>query len=305
LGLPGSRERQLKLGAWCAVLAGVFLWSYWSTLGELVSAWNDNPDYSHGFLVAPLAAFFLWASRDRLPRPARHVVWWGIALLALSVVLRAGASYYYLTQVDAWSIPLWIAGVIWVFAGWQVARWSLPAVLFLYFMVPLPYRMEHLLSLPLQTIATRLSAWTLQCLGQAAVVEGHTIHLGAHRLEVEQACSGLRMLVGVAALAVAYTLLVRQSWLERVLLLASVIPVALAANVARIAITGLLYQYVSSEAGQRFAHDFAGWTMIVLAVALFAGMLTYLRRLLPEREIIEMADLLPSHDTAVPKIKPR
>lgn len=292
-----SRDQALAVMLGCSVLGLVFLWSYWSTLLELVRAWNNEPDYSHGFLVPILAGFFLWTSRDRLPPVASRVGWAAVGMLTASVALRAAGGFYYLSQVDAWSIPLWIAAVVWLFAGWPVARWSLPSILFLYFMVPLPYRVERWLSVPLQSLATKLSAWTLQCLGQAAVVEGNTIHLGGNRLEVEQACSGLRMLVGVTALAVAYTMLFRKSWLERVLLLASAIPVALAANVARIAITGLLYQHVSGEAGQRFAHDFAGWTMILLAVALFGLVLWYVRHLLPEQEIVEVADLLPVNDT--------
>jgi exosortase len=275
-----------------AALAAIFLWGYWSTLGTLVHAWNHQPDYSHGFLVPGLAALLLWAARDSFPGVRLHAAWGGLALILVSMILRAAAGYYYLPQVDAWSMPLWIAGVVWLFGGWQVARWSLPAILFLYFMVPLPYRLERLLSLPLQSVATKLSTWTLQCLCQPAIAEGHTIHIGAHRLEVEEACSGLRMLVGVSALAVAYTLLIRNSWLERALLLASVVPVALAANAARIAATGLLYQYVSSHAGKRFSHDFAGWAMILIAVGLFGAVLWYLRHLLPERETMQMGELL-------------
>ena len=142
--------------------------------------------------------------------------------------------------------------------GWPLARWSLIATLFLYFMIPLPFRAERWLSLPLQGAATYLSTWTLQCLGQPAIAEGHTIHLGTHQLEVEQACSGLRMLIGITGLAVAYTQIVRKAWWEQALLLLAVVPVALAANTARIAATALLYQFVSGEAAQKFGHDFAG-----------------------------------------------
>jgi exosortase len=110
-------------------------------------------------------------------------------------------------------------------------------------MVRLPFRVELGLSLPLQTVATQMSCFVLQLLGQPAMAEGHTIYLGQYALEVEQACSGLRIFIGVAALAFACVAIVRRIWGEKAVLLASVIPIALVANVTRIVSTGLLYQY--------------------------------------------------------------
>jgi exosortase len=275
-----------------AIVIVSFLWAYWATIEQLIRTWNTEPDYSHGFLVPLLASFFLWNARDTLPSITLQFAWPGLLLVVLSIGLRVVAAYYYLPPIDGWSIPLWIAGVVWMLGGWPLARWCLPAIIFLYFMVPLPYRVEGWLSLPLQSVATHLSVWSLQCLGQPAIAEGHTIHLGAHRLEVEQACSGLRMLVGTVALAVAYTIIFRKTWWERVLLFASVIPIALAANIIRIAATGLLYRYVSGDAGKKFTHDFAGWLMILLAAGLFAAVLWYVRCLFPEHETVDVGELL-------------
>ncbi len=273
-------------------LVVLFFWAYWPTTAHLIHTWNTVPDYSHGFLVPLLAGFFLWHARDRFPDFRLQFAWPGLLLVLLSIAMRIPAAILYIPTIDAWSIPVWIVGVVWTFGGWRLARWSLPAALYLYFMVPLPFRMEQMLSLPLRSAATRLSVWTLQCLGQPAISEGYTIHLGTHRLDVEQACSGLRMLVGIIALAVAYLMFFKKSWWERALLLLSVVPVALAANTARIVVTGLCYQYISSEAGQKFSHDFAGFAMILMAAFLFGGVLWYLNRLFPERETMDVADLL-------------
>ena len=240
-----------------------FLWSYWPTLCGLVNMWNHVQDYSHGYLVAPLAVFFLWARRDRMPAPATGLAWPGLVLVAISVAMRFAGAWYYLEFLDGWSILLWVAGVIWLFLGRAFVWWSLPSVAFLLFMVRIPFRVELALSLPLQTVATRLSCWVLQMLGQPALAEGHTIYLGEHTLEVEQACSGLRIFIGIGALAFAYVVIVRRTWWEKALLLASVVPIALIANATRVVATGLLYQYVSGEAAQeiqprrgRLGHDF-------------------------------------------------
>ncbi len=292
------------------ILAAAFFWAYWPTLAGLVGAWNTEPDYSHGFFVAPLAIWFLWARRDLFPAkeflgrsgPARQAgpttrgyvldVVFGLGLIAFSVAMRALGSHFYLDAIDGWSILPWVGGVVLLLAGRKVFWWSLPSIAFLWFMVPLPYRVERWLSLPLQGAATKLSCWTLQALGQPALSEAHTILIGDNRLEVEQACSGLRIFVGITALAFAYVILMRRSWWEKALLLCSTIPIALIANSARIVATGLLYQYASGEAAKKFSHDAAGWVMIVFAAGLFGLVLWYLSRLVEEVEVVDVGDLM-------------
>jgi exosortase len=195
--------------------------------------------------------------------------------------------------LDGFSMLLWLAGTVWLLLGGRVLWWSLPAIAFLGFMIPLPFRVERWLSYPLQGIATTISSWALQCLGQPAVRESNTIFLGSHPpLEVAEACSGLRIFVGVFALAYLYVVLARQSWWERTLLLLCTIPVALVANATRIVVTGILYQLVSEEAGKKFSHDVAGWGMILLAAGLFGLLLWLLGRLFPQEEIADIRDVL-------------
>ncbi|MGQ9576758.1 MAG: exosortase/archaeosortase family protein [Thermoguttaceae bacterium] len=275
-----------------AVCVPLFAWAYWPTLVEMVRTWNHEPDYSHGFLVGPLAVFFLWANRDRFPGWGARPGWPGLALIGASIGVRWAGAWYYLDPLDGWSIPLWVAGVVYLCCGFRVFRWAMPAVAFLWFMVPLPFRVERWVSLPLQTVATRLSCFLLQTLGQPAFAQGHTIQMGEHRLEIAQACSGLRIFMGVVALAFAYVILVRRPWWEKAFLIVCAVPIALLVNAGRIVGTGLLYQYVSTDAGKRFSHDAAGWVMIVLAAGLFAGVLWYLGRLVQEVEVVDVASLL-------------
>jgi exosortase len=273
-------------------LAAAFLWAYWSTLVKLVETWNQEPDYSHGFLVAPLALFILWARRDGMPQRAATVAWLGLVLVLIGGGLRILAGLFYLEPLDGWSILCWVGGVVWLLGGWPMFRWSFPAVAFLWFMVPLPFGAERLLSLPLQRVATNLSCWILQCLCQPALAQGNTILLGEYHLEVEQACSGLRTFMGIVALAFAYVVIVNRSWWEKVLIFASVAPIALLANAIRIVVTGLLYQYVSGEAAKRFTHDAAGWVTILLAAGMFFLVLSYLSRLVQEVQLVDVGTVL-------------
>lgn len=270
-----------------AIMATVFAWAYWPTLGWLESTWDREPDYSHGYLVPPLALLFLWIRRERFPGITFGLEWPGLVLIGLSVVVRLVGARIYLDAADGWSILLWVAGVVWLLGGWRVLYWSLPSIGFLWFMVPLPYRVERWLSLPLQRVATKISCWVLQSFGQPAVGEGNTIHLGDYPLEVEQACSGLRIFVGIFALAFAYVIVVRRAWWEKALLFVSVIPIALVANSTRIVGTGLLYQ-VSEEAARKFTHDIAGYVMIPFAAGLFALVLWFLGKLIREVHLVDV-----------------
>jgi exosortase len=270
-----------------ATAAGAFAWSYWPTLASLIRAWNSVPDYSHGYFVVPAAVFILWARRQEYPGASERLAWLGLGLVGLSVAVRALGAHYFLDAIDGWSILLWVGGAIWFLFGWQIFRWSLPSVAFLWFMIPLPFRLEHALSRPLQHAASRISCWVLQCLGQPALPEGTRIYLGDMELQVSQECAGLRIFVGIAALAFVFIVLVRRTWWERALLAASVIPVAVAANVTRIVATGMLFQWFGSESAHAIIHDWAGYLMIPYSAALFALVVLYLGRLV---QTVELAD---------------
>lgn len=278
-GLPVS---WLLTGAGVLLLAS--LWAYWPTVVEMVGQWIRQPDYSHGFLVVPLALFFLWSRRQQLAEIELDPSAWGAALLAVAAGLRIAASWFFLGPLDGWTIPIWIAGIVWLVFGWPCLRWSLPAIVFLWFMIPLPFSAESILSLPLQKVATKLSTASLVMLGQPAIAEGNVIWLGDNRLGIEEACSGLRILVGIYALAFAFVLFSRWSWWQKALVLVAALPIAIFANVVRIVVTGMLYQFSTSNAARVFMHDMSGLLMIPFAAAVFWLFLLYLDRLFPEVE---------------------
>ncbi|MEM8946029.1 MAG: exosortase/archaeosortase family protein, partial [Planctomycetota bacterium] len=271
-----ARWRTTRVGAQIALIA-VACWAYWPTISGIVDSWVSNPDYSHGLLVGPIALLFMWARRDACPRLSPTHCWPGLLLLGAAALLRYVAARFYLPNLDGWSIPLWLGGIVWLFQGRQRFRWMLPSLAFLWFATPLPGTIEVLLSTPLQHIAAIVSGWSLRLIGQPAVVEGTTILLNEHVLDIERACSGLRMFYGILAMAFSCAVLLRmRGWMAFALLIAT-IPVAMIANVCRIVVTALLLQQYSSEAASRFSHDFAGVLMIPLAVVLFIAYASWLR----------------------------
>ena len=275
-----------------ALLLAAGTWSFWPTLQFLVGEWSRKADYSHGFLVVPIALFFAWERRRSWPGGNLRLSWLGLALVGIAIAGRVAAGALNMEFLDAWMIPLWLGGVVWALFGFQCFRWSLPPIIFLVFMIPLPFSAETWLSRPLQRIATKVSTSTLQILGQPAISEGNTIWLGEHQLEVAQACSGLRIFVAVIAMAFAFVLFSRWNWWHKLLVVIAVFPVAIIANAVRIVGTGILYEYASSEAAQKFSHDFSGWLMIPFAGLLFWLLLIYLDRLFPEVVEVDVMEVM-------------
>ena len=149
--------------------------------------------------------------------------------------------------------------------------------------------MENDLSRPLQQIATTISTYTLQCLGQPAYAEGNIIWIGDTQLKVEQACSGLRLFMGVIALTYVCVVMLGRPWWERVVLLLAAAPIAIITNSLRIVVTGLLYPLTTSEAMHQTIHNAAGITMLLVAGLLFLPLLWFLRALMKDEEVMDIS----------------
>ena len=234
----------------------------------MVGVWKSEPDYSHGYLVLPLAALILYLRADSFPGIRSRVSYGGLSLVFVAIVMRLGSRLVYADFLDGWAIVPMVAGACWFLLGRKAALWASPAIVFLFFMVPLPYQAESLLSWKLQGVATALSTVMLRVLGQPAVAEGHVIWLNGEQLFVEQACSGLRIFVGVIAFAYFWAAISDRSWMDRIVLLSAAIPMALIANSIRITSIGLLYSMFDNEMPRSLAHDFTGLAMIPLAFAM-------------------------------------
>jgi exosortase len=262
-----------RFGRWFAVVAfagplACLLWAYWTTLAEAASRWSADASYSHGYLVPLFAVALLWLRREYMPANLLQPNWLGLLLLAAGIGLRLFSSYFFYVWLDPISLLPCLAGIVLLIGGWPVFRWAWPSVLFLAFMIPLPYRYAGLMARPLQEFATVVSTFLLQALGVPALAEGTVILLSEVEMGIVEACSGLRMLVVFFALSTAVALLMKRPIWEKWIVVASAVPIALACNVLRITATGVLHEHVSSEVANAVFHDFAGWLMMPLGLGM-------------------------------------
>ncbi len=260
------------------------LWAYWPILGEMASRWSDDPQYSHGYLVPVFSLALLWMRRRQVDFGRLRGSWWGIPLLGIGAAVHLAGAYFYVAWVEAISLLATLGGVCVCLGGWKALRWSGPSIGFLFFMLPLPFRLEGTLAYPLQRFATKASTYLLQTAGFPALAEGTVILMEDVRLGVVEACSGLSMLVTFFALATAVALVLPRSWLDKLLIVSSAIPIAILVNVVRITATGILHRTVGTEVADAVFHDLAGWLMMPMALILLWLELKILNRLLVAAE---------------------
>ena len=252
------------------ILTGLaFLVLYWQPMVTLGSDWWNDPEAGHGLLLFPVAIWLAWRGgwrRDATPQPIL-----GLTLLAAAVVLRylSGLAAELFTM-RASLLGAAVALVIFLGGLRQVWHWWLPISL-LALSVPIPDVLISSIALPLQLKASQMGAWLLEARHVPVVLSGNVIHLPGRSLFVTEACSGLRSLTALLALALLIGgLWLRSPW-SRLVIAVVAVPVAMFLNGLRVFLTGFLVHFVSPELGDGFMHYTEGWAMFVVAFAMLGA----------------------------------
>ncbi|MDG3008135.1 exosortase/archaeosortase family protein [Paludisphaera mucosa] len=275
-GRPSVLDRLRDLPWLPSALVGAALltFAYAPNIMSLATIWDTEPNYSHGFLVIPIAAVILWRRIADRPytwtEPATSWRTW--ALLAGMLVLRAFAYERGMSWVENATLIPTAACIVYALGGGALLSRAWPAIGFLVFMLPLPPVINRLVALPLQQIATAGSCFVMQLTGLWVVPAGNVINLstprGPQQLEVAMACNGLSMLMTLAATVTATVILVPMPIWKRIVVLLSALPIALVSNMARIVGTGWCYYLMEGELARERSHDWAGFLMMPLALLL-------------------------------------
>ena len=281
-GLTGPRAWWWALGAAALVLAV----AYAPNFLDLFRTWSSDENYSHGFLVIPIALFILWRRLTEVtweePLEVVSAPWWGWLFLAAILVVRAVAYEKSFQWVETATVLPAIIGLTWAFGGWPLLHRAWPAILFLVFMLPLPTSVNNLVALPLQRFAATGSYRVLQLSGFWVIQQGNVLQLdtpfGTRPLDVALACSGLKMLMTLAATVTATIMLLPLPTWKRLVLLASAVPIALISNISRIVTTGWCNYYIEGKAdlrlfgwsqnGLHWRTTSPGWMMMPMALIL-------------------------------------
>ena len=261
----------VKLFGWPGLLlVAVLIGLYVPVLQRLFEQWYIDPDYSHGFLVPVLSAYLIWQRRDKLRLVARRPSMWGMAIVIGSIGLlflgSLGAELF-LTRI---SLLGSICGLIVYFCGTAVLRAIAFPMAFLLFAIPIPVIIYNEIVFPLQFIASRFATRTLEILNLFPIMrEGNVLIIPGMSLQVVEACSGIRSLMSLLALAAGYGYLVERSIVVRWILIVAMVPLAIVSNGTRVMITAVMANYIGPQAAEGFMHEFSGWVIFVVATVLF------------------------------------
>ena len=271
--------RSRILGGSLLVVSFVVLFHH--VLPRLAQDWIHDDNYSHGFLIAPLAAYFVWERRDRLATAIGRPSAWGLLIVLGSIALLLAGSLgaeLFLTRISLIGV---LAGGTVFLLGWRALRVLLFPLLFLLLMIPIPAIIFNQVAFPLQILASRVGETTLSALGIPVLREGNIIVLANTTLEVAEACSGIRSLISLLTLGLVYGYFLDPRLGVRIALALATIPIAIAANAARISGTGIAAHHFGSEAAEGFFHTFSGWLVFVLSFALLFAVARMLLWLAP------------------------
>ena len=253
--------------AWGSALIGVLtLAVYYRVLAKLVIDWWQIPDFSHGFLVPVFAAYLVWTKRQTLLNTRVAPTSTGIAVVALGLVVLLLGVYGAELFLSRASLVILLAGLVLCFGGWGFLKELRFPLLILFLAIPVPSIIFNEITSPLQILASKVASNLLPLFGVPVLREGNVIELSTMKLEVAEACSGIRSLLSLFTLAIFYGYFLENSFLRRAVLALASIPIAIAANAVRIIGTGLCVQYWDPEKAMGFFHEFSGWVMFLLSL---------------------------------------
>jgi len=261
------------------LLSALLILVYLPALIDLVTDWYQDPNYSHGFLVPLISGFLIWKKRKELADIQCESSGWGIFLIAVGMILFIlgnGATEYFTVR---FSLVVTIFGLALYLLGRPAVSKIWFALLFLVFLIPIPYVLYFSIAFPLQLLASKVTSVILNLIGMTVVRQGNIINLPNQTLEVAEACSGMRSLVSLLALGAIYAYMTQKRAPGKIILFLSTIPIAVLGNIFRVFVTALIVYTTDANVTDEPVHSIMGASVFVVAIILLFITGAILRRL--------------------------
>src|ERR1700723_344658 len=260
-----------RLWVWSVILTGLILLLYAAVIKSLVEQWWTDADYGHGFFVPLFSGYILWHTRERWTKVEVKPSNFGFVVIVGAIALLLLGSLGAELFTSRFSLLVLLAGMILFLAGWKMLRAVSFPLGYLIWMIPIPAIIYNEITFPLQLIASRLATAWLELAQVPVLRDGNILIMSNYSLEVVEACSGIRSLMTLMALAVAYGYLVSPRRWIRYALAAFMVPVAIGTNAIRIMGAGLMAHRFGPAAAEGFLHQFSGWAIFLVALLLMFG----------------------------------
>ncbi len=278
---------------WFALLVLGSIPIFWIGIVSLGQAWA-TAEYSHGPLIPVISLYLFLREMRNYPPPPSEVRnrWPGILIIAFGLVVAILGNLASIPDIITYAMIIWIGGVVLTVFGWNIGRRHQLPVLHLVFMLPLPNFIYWKLTIFLQGISSVIGVWFVQQAGVSVYLDGNIIDLGVYKLQVAEACSGLRYLFPILSFSYLFALLYRGPIWHKVVLLISAAPLTVLMNSVRIGVIGVLVNHHGIEMAEGFLHFFEGWVIFLTCIAILFAMAVALQRLTPNpKPLAEAIDL--------------
>ncbi len=283
-----------------AIIAGLFVYLFRDETGRIINRWLNDASWSHGFLIPLFSLYFINQHKKEILSLTTRPNYLGLLFLICGIVFHAlnGASpsgYAYLQPISMIAV---LGAVVLFLGGWNLVKYTWLPIAFLVFAVPLPQRYYVAFTMPMRHLAANIAATLLNLLsGLEATANGviiDVIYKNQHLepLNVAEACSGMRLLMAFLALGVAMAYLHYRPIWQRIILLASTIPIAILCNIVRVTITGFIYVLIHPKYTQGIYHDILGLGMLPLAFVLYGFLAWFMASLFVEESEAFVEDIV-------------
>ena len=253
-----------KTIAWFAAL---LIGCYALVLRHLVRQWVNDEDMGHGFFVPVIAVFIVWQCREELMAMELRPNRWGLVLVGVSGLLLIVATLGAELFTARLSFVFAVIGVVWTLGGTLMLRKLAFPLFLLFFMIPIPAVIYNRITFPLQILASRLADGALNLLSVPVIREGNVLELANQKLNVVEACSGIRSLLSLTFLSLVYGYFFEKRTWVRAVLFFSTIPIAIVANGSRVTVTALVTQ-IRADLAEGFFHEAQGWVIFMVALVI-------------------------------------
>mgnify|MGYP003115395295 CR=1 FL=1 len=279
---------------WIVMLIATAVPVFWLGFQSLGAAWM-TPEYSHGPLI-PLISLYLFLRELRHAPPAAVNVKVnripGIIVIVAGLVFGIFGNLVQIPDIVTYAFIVWVGGVVLTGFGWARGRTHQLPVLHLVFMLPLPQFIYWKLTIFLQLVSSELGVWFIQMAGIPVFLEGNVIDLGIYKLQVAEACSGLRYLFPILSFSYLFAILYRGPFWHKVVMFLMAAPLTVFMNSFRIGMIGVLVNSYGIGQAEGFLHFFEGWVIFGACIAILFLTAVLLQRLTPSplglRDTIDM-----------------
>jgi len=242
--------------------------AFWGGISELFTRWENQEEYSHGYLIPLVSAYLIWQRKDLLKRMEFRPSWIPVGLVFAGILISVIGEISAIYVLIHFSLILIILAMAWALMGWEAFKNIMIPLALLAFAIPLPYFLEASLTADLQLVSSKLGVAVIRLFGIPVYAEGNVIDLGIYQLQVVEACSGLRYLYPLMGVGFIVVYLYQVEFWKRALVFVSTIPVTILMNSFRIGVIGILVDNWGIGMAEGFLHYFEGWVIFIACLAI-------------------------------------